>query len=160
MKVSVLIPVYNCERYLAECLDSVLAQDLKDMEILISDDDSQDGTVDIIRQYAARDARIRWWQNPANLGQARNHNVCLQAARGEFIKFVHADDKFLQPSALSCLPATEVTATSLGRPSAGDSTVSSTQGLGDYRLGSSVLSRSVGCHTRVIAALLWSPRAL
>ncbi len=101
MKVSVLIPVYNCEQYLPECLDSVLAQDFKDAEILIADDGSQDGTVGLIQQYAARDARIRWWQNPQNLGQAKNHNALLRAARGEYIKFVHADDKFLQPTALT-----------------------------------------------------------
>ena len=101
MKVSVLIPVYNCEQYLPECLASVLAQDFKDAEILIADDGSQDGTVELIRQSAARDARIRWWQNPKNLGQAQNHNALLRAARGEYIKFVHADDKFLQPTALT-----------------------------------------------------------
>ena len=101
MKASVLIPVYSRERYLPECLDSVLAQDFKDVEILIADDCSTDGTVDIIKHYAAEDPRIRWWQNPRNLGQILNHNVCLNAARGEFIKFVHADDKLLHPSALA-----------------------------------------------------------
>ena len=71
------------------------------MEILIADDGSTDGTMDTIRKYAARDERICWWQNPRNLGQAGNHNACLRAARGEFIKFVHADDKLLQPSAVT-----------------------------------------------------------
>jgi glycosyltransferase involved in cell wall biosynthesis len=104
-KVSVLMPVYNAGHFLAECLTSVLAQDFQDMEILIADDGSTDGTVDIIRDFAARDARIRWWQNPRNLGLVPNHNACLRAARGEFIKLVHGDDKFLHPLALARMVA-------------------------------------------------------
>lgn len=104
-KISVLIPVYNSERYLAECLDSILAQDFHDFEILIADDGSTDNSLELIKSYAAKDARIRWWQNPRNLGLTRNHNACLQEARGEFIKFLHQDDKFLQPSVLSRMAA-------------------------------------------------------
>jgi glycosyltransferase involved in cell wall biosynthesis len=100
-KVSVLIPVYNSERYLAECLDSILAQDFRDYEILIADDGSTDNSRELIKAYAAKDARIRWWQNPQNLGLTQNHNACLREARGEFIKFVHQDDTFLQPSVLA-----------------------------------------------------------
>lgn len=99
-KVSVIIPVYNSERFLPECLDSILAQDFRDFEILIADDGSTDNSLEIIKRYAAKDSRIRWWRNPQNLGQTRNHNVCLQEARGEFIKFVHQDDKLLSASAL------------------------------------------------------------
>jgi glycosyltransferase involved in cell wall biosynthesis len=101
MKVSVLIPVRNGEPYLTECLDSVLAQDFRDMEILIADDGSTDDSVATIKKFAARDARIRWWQNPKNLGLAANHNLCLREAQGEFIKFVHADDKLLRPSVVT-----------------------------------------------------------
>ena len=68
MKVSVLIPVFNGERYLAECLESVLAQDFPDLEILIGDDGSRDNSSEIISQFAARDPRIRWWKNPRNFG--------------------------------------------------------------------------------------------
>lgn len=99
--VSVLIPIYNCERYLAECLDSIVAQDFGDFEILISDDGSTDHSLKLVKAYAAKDARIRWWQNPRHLGMASNHNACLRAARGELIKFVHADDKLLQPSVVT-----------------------------------------------------------
>lgn len=105
MKVSVLIPVYNGVRHLPECLASILAQDFRDMEILVADDDSTDGTAEIIRHFAARDARLRWWKNPRNLGLTQNHNTCLQAAQGEFIKFIHADDKLLHPSALTRMVA-------------------------------------------------------
>jgi glycosyltransferase involved in cell wall biosynthesis len=100
-QVSILIPVHNGERYLRECLDSVLMQDFPNLEILIADDCSTDYSVEIIQAYAARDARIRWWQNPVNLGLTQNHNVCLRAARGEYIKFVHADDRLLQPSVVT-----------------------------------------------------------
>jgi glycosyltransferase involved in cell wall biosynthesis len=105
MKVSVLIPAYNAARYLPECLASVLAQDFQDMEILVADDGSTDGTAEIIPPFAARDARLRWWRNPRNLGLTPNHNACLQAAQGEFIKFIHADDKLLHPSALTRMVA-------------------------------------------------------
>jgi glycosyltransferase involved in cell wall biosynthesis len=64
------------------------------------DDGSTDKSLEIVKTYAAKDARIRWLQNPTNLGLTGNHNACLQAARGEFIKFVHQDDKILHPSAL------------------------------------------------------------
>lgn len=100
-KISIVLPVYNSARYLPECLDSILAQDFRDLEILISDDGSTDGSTDIIKNYAEKDARIRWWRNEKNLGLTGNHNAVMRAARGEFIKFVHQDDKILQPSALA-----------------------------------------------------------
>jgi len=99
-KVSVLIPVYNGERHLQECLESVLAQDFHDMEILIADDDSSDGSRKIIEEFAARDPRIRWWKNPRNFGLTANANVCLREAKGAYIKFVHQDDALLTPTAL------------------------------------------------------------
>jgi len=98
--VSVLIPVFNGEPFLAECLESVLAQDFSDCEILISDDGSTDGSAAVIERFAARDSRIRWWRNPRNLGIGGNFNACIKAARGEFLKFVLQDDKLLTPSAL------------------------------------------------------------
>jgi Glycosyl transferase family 2 len=99
-KVSVLVPVYNGEKFLAECLDSILAQDFRDMEILIADDGSTDGSTGLIEKYAARDGRIRWWRNPVNLGLAGNFNDCLRAARNEYVKYVLQDDVLLSPSAV------------------------------------------------------------
>ncbi len=99
-KVSVLVPVFNSATFLAECLDSIRAQDFSDYELLISDDASTDGSAALIEKYAAGDPRIRWWRNPVNLGQAANLNLCLRAARGEFVKFVFSDDKLLATSAL------------------------------------------------------------
>jgi glycosyltransferase involved in cell wall biosynthesis len=105
MKVSVLVPVFNGADYLAECLDSILTQDFRDVEILIADDQSSDPSPAIIEKYASRDNRIRWWQNPQRLGLTANSNVCLRAASGEYIKFVHQDDKLLCPSALGKMVA-------------------------------------------------------
>jgi glycosyltransferase involved in cell wall biosynthesis len=99
-KVSVLIPVFNGECHLAECLESVLAQDFDDFEILIADDGSIDDSQKIIKHFAARDQRIRWWQNSRNLGLTANANACLRAAGGKYIKFVHQDDTLLSPTAL------------------------------------------------------------
>jgi hypothetical protein len=105
MKVSVLVPVFNAERYLGECLESILAQDFPSFEIIISDDASTDNSGRIIERYAARDSRIRWWKNPRNLGEADNSNLCLKAAKGEYIKLVHADDLLLSPCAISKMVA-------------------------------------------------------
>ena len=105
MKVSVLIPVYNGQTHLPTCLESVLSQSFADMEILISDNGSTDGTRAIIEHFAARDPRIRWWQNDRNLGMIGNHNHCLREARGEYVKFIHADDLLLAGSAIAKMVA-------------------------------------------------------
>jgi len=99
-KVSILVPVYNGEEFLGECLDSVRAQDFQDMEILIADDGSTDGSVALIERYATADPRIRWWNNGHNLGLAANFNRCLREAKGEYIKYVLQDDKLLAPTAV------------------------------------------------------------
>lgn len=104
-KVSILVPVYNGETYLAECLDSILMQDFEDVEILVSDDHSKDQSGEIIQKYAVHDSRIRWWKNPKRAGLTANSNVCLRAARGEYIKFVHQDDKLLSCSAIRKMAA-------------------------------------------------------
>ena len=99
-KVSLLVPVYNGEKFLAECLDSVFAQNFQDMEILIADDDSTDGSATLIQRYASEDRRIRWWKNKSNVGLAANFNCCLREAKGEYIKYVLQDDKLLSPAAI------------------------------------------------------------
>ena len=105
MRVSVQIPTFNSEKHLPECLETVLSQKFRDVEILIADNCSTDATTQVIKTFAARDSRIRWWQNPVNLGMIGNHNVLLKQAAGEYIKFVHADDKLLSDSALTKLVA-------------------------------------------------------
>lgn len=96
--VSVIIPVYNAERYIAQCLDSVLAQTLRDIEIICVDDGSTDGSVAILKRYAARDSRLRLIrQKNAGAGAARNQG--LREATGEYLSFLDSDD-FFEPDML------------------------------------------------------------
>jgi glycosyltransferase involved in cell wall biosynthesis len=104
-KVSVLIPTYNYARYLAEAIESVLAQDFQDFELLIADDCSADNTAEVVRPFCARDARVHFTVNASNLGMVNNWNQCLEQARGEYIKFLFGDDKLIHPQALSKLLA-------------------------------------------------------
>ena len=90
--VSVCVPTYNGVRHLRECLDSVLSQTLKEMEIIAVDDHSSDGTWPLLLEYAARNPLIRVFRNEANLGLVGNWNRCLSLARGKWVKFVFQDD--------------------------------------------------------------------
>ena len=92
-KVSVIIPVYNTGNYLRDCLDSVVNQTLKDIEILCADDGSTDGSPAILREYAAKDSRIRvFTQKHSNAGAARN--MGLAHAAGEYLAFLDSDDYY------------------------------------------------------------------
>ena len=101
--VSILIPTYHYARYLPEAIESVLAQDFQDFEILISDDASTDDSAEVIGRYAAKDRRIRCQIQPANLGMVQNWNWCLSEARGNYIKFLFGDDLLASPQALTKL---------------------------------------------------------
>ena len=104
-RVSVLIPTYRYARYLAEAVDSILAQDFGDFELLISDDCSGDGSREIMEAYAARDSRVRIHIHPANIGMVQNWNWCLSQARGEFVKYVFGDDRLARTDALGKMVA-------------------------------------------------------
>ena len=104
-KISVLIPTYNYARYLPEAIESVLAQDYRDFELLITDDCSSDNTAEVVRPFCERDARVHFSVNSSNLGMANNWNQCLGQARGEYIKFLFGDDKLIHPQALHKLLA-------------------------------------------------------
>lgn len=92
MKVSVLIAVYNTEKYLAECLDSLLRQTHKDIEILCVDDCSKDKSLSILNDYATRDARIRVWHQHENKGQAKARNLAISHSTGDICIFLDSDD--------------------------------------------------------------------
>jgi len=94
MKVSVVIPVHNGEKYLAQAIESVLAQTFRDFELLIVDDGSTDGTAAIIRSYTERDSRVRALTQE-NRGVAAAGNRGLQEARHEWVARLDADDVFL-----------------------------------------------------------------
>lgn len=88
--VSVCIPSYRGAAHLRATIDSVLAQSLADFELLIIDDNSRDGTAEIVESYA--DERIRFLQNTRNLGPEGNWNRCLGEARGKYFKLLPQDD--------------------------------------------------------------------
>ena len=90
--VSVLMTAYNREDYIAESIESVLAQKFADFELLVTDNQSTDGTVAIAKRYAQRDPRVRVVINERNLGQFGNRNRAASLAAGEFLKFHDSDD--------------------------------------------------------------------
>jgi glycosyltransferase involved in cell wall biosynthesis len=99
-KVSVLIPTYGYARFLPEAIDSVLGQEFRDFELIVSDDASGDGSADIIRGYASRDPRVRAHVQEKNLGMVANWNWCLGQARGQYVKFLFGDDRLESRQAL------------------------------------------------------------
>lgn len=96
-KVSVGLPVFNGERYLAEAIDSILNQSFTDIELIISDNASDDGTQEICEEYADKDPRVRYYRQPSNLGAGPNYNFTFHEARGEYFKWAAHDD-VLEPT--------------------------------------------------------------
>lgn len=92
IKVSVIIPVYNVEKYVAECLASVLGQTLSDIEIICVDDRGTDGSMRIVERFAERDPRVKIIRHEKNKGQGPARNTGLAAAKGECIVYVDSDD--------------------------------------------------------------------
>jgi glycosyltransferase involved in cell wall biosynthesis len=90
--VTVGLPVFNGGAYLRETLDSLLAQDFEAFELIISDNASADETESICREYAQRDARIRYLRNTTNLGAAANYNRVVELARAPYFKWAAYDD--------------------------------------------------------------------
>ena len=92
-KVSVIIPVYNAEKYLGKCLESLLSQTLQEMEIICVDDGSSDGSPEILKRFQERDGRVRiLTQENQYAGAARNNG--MKEAQGEYLLFLDADDFF------------------------------------------------------------------
>lgn len=91
-KVTIGMPVYNGQMYLAETIDSVLAQTFTDFELVICDNASTDATGEICRKYAATDHRIRYFRNETNIGSVLNHRRTLELARGKYFRWGSAND--------------------------------------------------------------------
>ena len=91
-KVSVIVPVYNCDKFIAETIECVCAQTYSNWEMLLVDDCSPDGSAEIITSYAARDERIRYIKLPENSGAAVARNTGLSHANGRYIAYLDADD--------------------------------------------------------------------
>lgn len=100
--ISVVITVYNTERYLRECLNSVLAQNFKDFEILIIDDGSSDSSATIASEFVKLDKRFKLYHLESNVGLSEARNFALTKCRGKYFIFVDSDD-FVSPDYLSVL---------------------------------------------------------
>lgn len=93
IKVSVILPIYNVEKYLKKCMDSIVRQTLKEIEIICVDDGSTDDSLSILREYEKNDKRIKvFCQQNAGAGAARNRGLSI--AQGEYLSFLDSDDFF------------------------------------------------------------------
>lgn len=101
-KISVIIPVYNTERYLSECLESVISQTLADIEIICVNDSSTDSSLQILQDYAQKDKRIIVLTQK-NKGAGAARNLGLKNAKGEFVAFMDSDDKYPENSILEIM---------------------------------------------------------
>ncbi|MHC0433386.1 bifunctional glycosyltransferase/CDP-glycerol:glycerophosphate glycerophosphotransferase [Streptomyces sp. O3] len=103
-RLTLVVPAYNVQSYLRECLDSVLQQDFADFEVIAVDDCSPDASGAIFDEYAARDPRVRVLHLPSNVGLGRARNAGLAEAAGEYVLFLDSDDT-LTPGSLGAIAA-------------------------------------------------------
>ena len=89
--ISVIVPVYNAEKYLKKCLDSLVNQSYKDLEIILVNDGSQDGSEKICKDYEEKDSRIILI-NKNNGGPSSARNLGIEKANGEYLSFIDSDD--------------------------------------------------------------------
>lgn len=92
MLVSVIMPAYNCEKYIGEAIVSVLSQSYTHIELIIIDDNSTDNTVEVASRYASDDKRIQILKNSENMGVANTRNRGIQQAKGQYIALIDSDD--------------------------------------------------------------------
>lgn len=106
-KLSIGVPVYNGERYLAQTLEAILSQSFKDFELIISDNASTDRTEEIVRSFMEKDTRIRYYRSDRNLGVAKNYNRTVELAKGEFFKWATYDDMIAPQHFQKCVEVLE-----------------------------------------------------
>lgn len=100
--VSIIVPVYNDERYLSEALRSIADQSFRDFEVIVCDDGSTDRSPETAEEFSGRDRRFRVVRNPSNVGMTRNWNRALKHATGQYVLKLDSDDAF-RPQALEYL---------------------------------------------------------
>lgn len=101
-KITVIIPVYNVDKYLSRTVDSVLMQTFKDFEVICINDCSTDNSLEVLEDFALKDNRIKIINNEKNLGAALARNVGIDSAQGEYIYFLDADD-YIDDKYLECM---------------------------------------------------------
>lgn len=104
-RLTIGLPVYNGEKYVAEAIEALLGQTFTDFELIISDNASTDGTARICRDYEKRDPRVRYHQQPRNIGLAPNHNFVAERARGDLFKWAASDDLYARDLIERCVEA-------------------------------------------------------
>jgi glycosyltransferase involved in cell wall biosynthesis len=104
-RLTIGLPVYNGEKYVAESLEALLGQSFTDFELIISDNASTDSTGDICRRYEKQDSRVRYFRQPRNIGLAPNHNFVAEQARGELFKWASNDDLYARDLLERCIDA-------------------------------------------------------
>lgn len=92
--ISIIVPIFNAEKYLAACIESLLAQTVQDIEIILVDDESTDGSLSIAQSFATQDKRVRVLRQP-HAGQSVARNYGIEQSKGDYIAFVDADDTIL-----------------------------------------------------------------
>ena len=104
-RLSIGLPVYNGEPFLAESIDSLLSQTYEDFELIITDNASTDGTEALCRGYERLDSRVRYVRLPENVGCANNHNIAFAESRGELFKWASDDDLYARDLLQRCVDA-------------------------------------------------------
>jgi glycosyltransferase involved in cell wall biosynthesis len=105
--VSICLPVYNGENYVAAAIESMLAQTFADFELIITDNASTDRTGEICRKFADADSRVRYHRNERNVGGARNQTLAVQMARGRYVRLSAHDDKIAPTHLEECVALLE-----------------------------------------------------
>ena len=105
--VTVGVPVFDCERWIRQALEAILAQSYKNFELLISDNCSTDASYEICKNYARQDARVRLRQNPHNVGVTENFNILCRNAAGKYFKYASCNDLCAPDFLLRCVEVLE-----------------------------------------------------
>jgi len=104
-RVSIGLPVYNGDNFVGQAIESLLAQTYEDIELIVSDNASTDGTEDICRTFAAQDERVRYFRNAENIGLVRNYNQTFTLSCGEYFKWADHDDMCQETFLTRCVQA-------------------------------------------------------
>ncbi|MCH5218717.1 MAG: glycosyltransferase family 2 protein [Muribaculaceae bacterium] len=162
--VSVVIPAYNASEFVGECLESVAAQSVRDLEVIVVDDGSSDATASIVEAFARHDPRVRLLR-VANGGVSRARNLGVEHARGRYITFVDADDA-LHPLALEAMLAVmerrgaEVCVTGFRKARAIGSLLSRARKERDRGLTAAMLRAELMPYERAMEVALYQKRLL